>query len=386
MEGLSMQKNRHSLFLCLLLFSFILLLSSCGNMAESQGGSQAPATINPDQVQIEITGFSPANDKPSLTLTDKARVQKLYALINALPAMPENSVCTAEGGPAYQLIFQQVNQRLAPMEAQRSGCKPITIGREKGSRQTSPEFWQLLDQAIYYATPLAQVQSIAIQQTQLTNLTAQTARLTSATTAQKFYEAILALPQLKVEDEVCYSSTQLDYHLVLQTAKQAIPVCLSTKQNRITIEGAQKVRGGTYAINQQFRQIWQSIMASVTFAPARPDHLLIKLDNRNQRSDILVHDILLRDALYNKTLTLPAAAVPKDCPSGEDKIANKQVFYQLQFTQWNLPVRIIEAYEGSCKEVENQTVGQYTGEEGTGHFYTADAAFWTMLHKARGIE
>ncbi|BCL83878.1 hypothetical protein ccbrp13_63430 [Ktedonobacteria bacterium brp13] len=86
------------------------------------------------------------------------------------------------------------------MNAQRFGCSPITIGGEKGSRQARPEFWQLLDQAIYYATPQAQVQSIAIQQTQLTNLTVQTARFTSAATAPKFYEAILALPQLKLED------------------------------------------------------------------------------------------------------------------------------------------------------------------------------------------
>ena len=379
-----MQKNQRSLFLCLLLFSLILLLSSCGNMAGSQAASQTPTTSGPDQVQIEITGFGPANDKPSLILTDKARVQKLYALINALPTMPEHQACTADAGPAYQLIFQQENQRFAPMNAQRFGCNPITIGSEKGSRQTSPEFWQLLDQAIYYATPQAQVQSIAIQQTQLTNLTVQTARLTSAATAQKFYEAILALPQLKLEDEVCsYSAIQ---HLVLQTAKQAIQACLSTKQNRITIEGAQKVRGGTYAINQQFHQTWQSILASVTFAPAKPDHLLIGLDNRNKSSDIPVQDALLRDALYNKTLTLPAAVVPKNCPSGEDKIAHKQVFYQLHFTQWDLPVRTIGVYEGSCKEVENQTAGQYTDEAGTGHFYTADAAFWTMLHKASGIK
>ncbi|GCE29721.1 hypothetical protein KDA_52050 [Dictyobacter alpinus] len=369
-----MQTYYRGLFIGLLLSSVLLLASGCGG----QNGSGEM----PDQVQIKMLGPGSTPNQPMLTLRDPKRVENFYTLIQALPTQPDNQACTAEAGPAYKLTFQRGTHLLATMTANRFGCGPITIANEAHSRQANAQFWQQLDQAIHAATPPAQPQTMAIQNHQFMP---QTAWISTAATVQKFYNIIQALPvSPKFND--CSVTSQQEYQLVFQAGKQTIMACISTRLNVITIEGKNITRGGNYSINQQFTQAWQSLLASVTFAPARPDHLLIKLDDHNQRSDIQVADKTLVTALYDKIKTLPSANPPSDCPSGADKVAGTATYYYLHFTQWNLPIFSTGAYEGSCKTINDELA---VGPDDSLHQKTYDPndpAFWTRLHQASGIK
>ncbi len=211
--------------------------------------------------------------------------------------------------------------------------------------------------------------------------------IASATTAQKLYNAILALPQVDEDQGVCYDLPPTDFKLAFQTAKQEIiPTCLSSKKNCITIDGKYAYRGGTYIVNQKFYQTWQAILAGATFAPARPDQLEIGLDDRHSHSDIRVQNTTLQNNLYHNIRVLPAGSYQNNCPSEKDKIVDKGIFYQLYFTQWHLPVETLSVYEGSCKLIEDQTFETSTGSDGLVYYSTADVTFWALLHQASGTK
>ncbi|GER91786.1 hypothetical protein KDW_59480 [Dictyobacter vulcani] len=114
-----MQKNYRGLLLSLLLPGLILLLSSCGNQAQSTPAAAAPTATStpalakkvvpaPDQIQIKITQAGSNAFRPMLLLADKAQVLKFYALIKTLPVMPVGrTLCVRTTGPSYRLVFQQ---------------------------------------------------------------------------------------------------------------------------------------------------------------------------------------------------------------------------------------------------------------------------------------
>ncbi len=136
-----MRKEQYTFLLSLLLASSILIFSGCGSLSEVQAApTPTLSATGPDTVQIEILQFSTINTRPVLTLRDKARVQKLYTLIQALPAQPVQQACTADLGRQYQLTFQQGRQQLSTVSAQRYGCHPVSIGNEKRPRQSSKDF------------------------------------------------------------------------------------------------------------------------------------------------------------------------------------------------------------------------------------------------------
>jgi hypothetical protein len=58
-----------------------------------------------------------------------------------------------------------------------------------------------------------------------------------------------------------------------------------------------------------------------------------------------------------------------------DKINHKANWYNLAFTQWNLPIMNLTAYEGSCKLVQpSPGVSQ-------GQTLIGNAAFWNLVHR-----
>jgi len=134
-----------------------------------------------------------------------------------------------------------------------------------------------------------------------------------------------------------------------------------------------KSRGGMYVMNDQFKQVFAQTLAGAKFARARPDQLALTI----QRGDSTVQHGLVADAaltqrLYEKIFALHRGKPVLGCPSEADKVAGKSKWYTLSFTQWDLPVLGIEAYEGSCKLVSFNVDGQVL---------LGDQEFWNLVHR-----
>ena len=106
-----MNKHRPTLLAALLL-AFLVGLSGCGMNAGSQAAGSGPGG-SPDSVRInfETPVLDPAHSKRVVTLNVATQVQHLYRTIFALPPMPQNIACTADGGFPYTLTFQQGTKR-----------------------------------------------------------------------------------------------------------------------------------------------------------------------------------------------------------------------------------------------------------------------------------
>src|SRR5262249_15388206 len=190
-----MRMKKQAIFLPSVLLGAVLVLSACG-LRTGAGGTAGAA---PDSVRIELDpDATPPGTNPVLTLRDAALVQRLYATIYALPplsALPADQVCTSERGRHYTLTFRQGTIPLVTVQANRDGCRPVTIAGETAVRQGTSAFWQQLDQAIFTATPPLSPDRLAIALTPHAGQAPQSAQIPSAATARQFYEAILALPQ-----------------------------------------------------------------------------------------------------------------------------------------------------------------------------------------------
>src|SRR5215467_13497280 len=187
-------KKSLSLLPGLLLLGLLVNLSGCSPVS---GPAPAPGNTlrgTPDSVSILIDLVGPTQQKPVVTLTDARMVQQLYKTIYALSIMPAYQACTAELGPHYTLTFHQGSKTLVTVIAMRDGCRPVSIAGEGHDRQATAAFWNQLDQAIYEATPPAQVEWFAIQHLLHPGQPPQTARITATRAAQRLYHAILALP------------------------------------------------------------------------------------------------------------------------------------------------------------------------------------------------
>lgn len=367
-----MIKKSHAILPALLLIGVLVMLSACGRSASALPG----ASGHPDSVHIDLDLVGPKPEKPTVTLTAASLVQQLYATIYALPQMPEQQGCTAERGPHYTLTFTEGDQTLATVRAERDGCHPVTITGETHSRKSTTEFWTQLDHAIYQATPPAKPDSLAIAYTPDPAQAPKTARITSAETVQRLYNAILALPLLPPEKS-CGAPGVPTYQFAFHTSQQTIPAAIDPTCNTITLNGAYQSRGGTYTLNDQFNQLLTEIVSGVTFTPAQPDKLTLSITTMQTSSQqVSVGDTALVQQLYRKVLTLqPTTTQPDwDCV-GTDKAAGKGTWYSFSFSQWELPILSVDAFEGSCQYVMRSMLGQVV---------QGDQAFWDMIHQAAG--
>ena len=131
-------------------------------------------------------------------------------------------------------------------------------------------------------------------------------------------------------------------------------------------------------MNDRFKRLLSQTLAAVTFTPARPDQLTLSLLDRTKMDtsrQTMITDAQLMQKLYAKVFTLQSARPQPDCPSGADKVANKGKFYDFAFTQWDLPVLQLSAYEGNCTLIEINATGQVL---------QGDQQFWDLVHRAAG--
>jgi hypothetical protein len=351
----------------LLLVGMVSLLNGCGT---NPGSGSVPAS-KPDNVSISVD-LPPG--EPVVTLSIASMVQQLYATIYALPQMPGNQACTQERGPHYTLTFRQGGKTLVTVIAMRDGCRPVSIAGETHDRQATADFWAQLDQAIYHASPPASVQWLAIMHTPQTGQPPQTARITAAATAQRLYNAILALP-LAVANNAYLNGTS-GYQLVFHTADQDIPSAIDTQHNLVSLNGNLQTRTGSYTMNDQFKRLLEQTLAGATFSPAHPDVLSFTVEKEYVASQqVGIDDKSFIEKLYAKILALQPVQPQQGCPSEADKVAGKATWYDIRFAQWGLPVLQASAYEGSCKLIENTTTARY---------YQGDQEFWDLVHQAAG--
>jgi hypothetical protein len=354
----------------------LLMLSGCGVSTGVRAGGTAEATpTSPDSVRIEIDAPSatPPETKPAVTLTDAALVRQLYATIYALPALPDNLACTAERGPHYTLTFRQSTAPLVTVQANRDGCRPVTIVGATPARQATSGFWQQLDQAIFVATPPLRPDRLAIAFTPHAGQAPQSAQITTAAMVLQFYDAILALP-LASAAHSCLSAPVPTYQLVFFAGAQTVPAFVDDACHTITVEGGYQSRGGSFTMTVQFRSTLQSVLDSAALAPARPDQLVLSVVKDYTTShQATVSDTQLMLALYDRVFTLPAIAPQPGCPPNADKLAHTGTYATLTFTQWKLQLVQIATYEGSCSFIQLSTTGQWL---------QADQAFWDLVHRA----
>ncbi len=314
-----------------------------------------------------------------MTLTVASMVQQLYTTIYAMPLMPENVACTLELGPHYTLTFYQKQKTLVTVLAERDGCRKVSLSGEPHSRTAmdKKEFWNQLDRAIYEATPAAKVNQLALMSTSSHAQPPQTARISSPDAAQHIYNAILALPL--VTENVGYSDGNPDYQLIFHTADQVIAASVDLRQNLVSLNGALSSHGGMYRINEQFKQLFAKTLAGVVFTPAQPDRLLLQLEtSKSNGQSIRVTDMQLMRKLFGRLFTFPVAQPPSEDCLGSDKVAGKQKWYFLTYSQWDLVILQVSAYEASCTFVEKNF------NSGQSQYLQADQEFWLLIYQAAG--
>jgi hypothetical protein len=378
-QGAVILKKHIHPFLPALLLAFLVGLSGCGMNAGSPAADPGPGG-SPDSVRIsfERPVLDSAQSQHVLTLNVATQVQQLYRTIFALPPMPQNIACTADGGFPYTLTFQQGTKTLATVVAARYGCRPVSIAGEPTDRQSTAEFWSQLDQAIYQAAPVASPEQLALLHTLQLDQPPQAAQITSVETVQHLYNAILALPQAP-QNGKCTPESFHEYQLVFHTADQAIPSVIDKTCNTISLEGSYHSRTGTFVMNDQFKQLFRQTLVAIPFALAHPDRLTLDIQPGSGAARLgTIADAGLRLQLYTKIFSLPPGKAPPNCPSEEDKLAGKGKWYTLSFTQWDLPVLVnVDAYEGSCTLV-SLDAGQGTG---VGLILQGDGEFWHLVHR-----
>lgn len=363
-----MIRHMRSILPGLVLLGLLVALSGCGRGAGTQPGADG----HPDSVRIEIDQPWNGQEKPDITLTVTSLVQQLYTTIYALPQLPEQQGCTAELGPHYTLTFSEGNQTLVTVQAMRDGCRPVIIPGETRNRKGTPEFWAQLDQAIYQGTPPARPDLLSIAYTPNPAQAPQTARISSAETAQRLYNAILALPPHPYGYQ-CSTPGIPAYQLVFQTPQQTIPAVIDPTCKTISLDGGYRTRGGVYSLNDEFNRLFAEIVAGASFAPAQPDQLALTVSTMATTSHrASVGNTALMRQLFHKVLTLQPTTARPDCLQ-TDKAAGKGTWYTFSFSQWNLPILQLTAFEGSClyvtRFVPDQTV-------------QGDQALWDLIHQA----
>src|SRR5260370_36267940 len=126
---------------------------NAGSQAAGSGPGGSPDSV---RINFETPVLDPAHSKRVLTLNVVTQVQHLYRTIFALPPMPQNIACTADGGFPYTLTFQQGTKALAKVVAADFGCKPNFIAGEPTDLDTPYSFFTHLTQSIFQTTPIVQ--------------------------------------------------------------------------------------------------------------------------------------------------------------------------------------------------------------------------------------
>ncbi|HEX9070160.1 MAG TPA: hypothetical protein VF807_15430 [Ktedonobacterales bacterium] len=355
----------------MLLLGLALALTACGTLP---GRDAAPLPGTPDRVRIEINALIPpvGGFKSEVTLTDVAAVRQLYATIAALHQSPREQSCTSELGPSYRLTFYQADHLLITGSAMRYGCRPLSVGGEAQSRQTTQQFWTQLDQAIYLAAPPAHPERLAIIDASRPGERPLVAEISSPAVTQRLYSAILELPLvLGTQGPITVAA---DYQLLFRSADQAIPASLDLQQNTLALNGSYQSRGGTFQLTPSFQALLRETLAGASFAPAIPDGATLGIQKGGTaQSQVTIGDGKLLQSLYLHTLGLASAQPSQGCPSNEDKLAGKGTWYQLSFTKWSLPLLQLQIYEGSCQLIQVMPGGRSL---------QGDATFWDLLHHA----
>lgn len=374
---ITMHNKNIRAFLPILALAMLLIgLSGCGTNASALGSAAETPTVPgnaPDRVQITLGNVVQPNT-PSLTLTDTSLAQQLYTTALALPHAPTNLVCTDELGQSYTLIFLHGAKTLTMMVAQRYSCQIVTTKGSQQQQQATPDFWKLVDQAVFAATPAAQPQWLAILHTLQGNQPPLTARITSTTTTRQLYQAILALP-LASPKKGCNSSASA-YSLLFHTANLALPVSIDDGCNTVNLNGQWRARGGSFMMTDAFKTLLTQTLNGASYAPAQPDQLSLNLQPGNSTSSQrTITNVSLIQQLYRKAFALPAQTqpYPSACTSGEDKVKGTGEGYTFNFSQWGLPLLYLFAHEGSCTMV---TLGD------SNQPVQGDSEFWKLVHQA----
>jgi hypothetical protein len=312
--------------------------------------------------------------QPTVTLTDLALVQQLYATVSALSVLPSGRACTADRGPHYTLTFLQGTATLMTLEADRDGCGPVIIAGETPIREATSAFWQQLDQAIVLATPPLNPDRLAIATAPRAGQAPQTALITSASTAKQLYDAILTLPQSNTAPSCPSEPEPTYYQMVFFEDEHAVPATVNVGCWMVEVDGGFQWRGGWFSMNDQFRGLLQSVLARASFAPAQPDHLAVAVNTPQTVTPYVnVNDHQLMLALFNQVFRLPETTPQPGCPPDSDKLAGSFTDAALTFTQWNLPLGQIDAYQGTCRYLELEDTGQRL---------QGDQGFWDLVNRA----
>lgn len=373
-----LKKERVLLPTCLLLLMLLAGISGCGtnSSSSSTGGS---VEDRPDRLQIEEkTVVSPT--KSIVTLTNSALLEQFYATIFDLEPAPENQACTAEMGPSYVLTFFQGGKTLTVVSAERYGCRPVTIAGDDVKRQSTDAFWKQLDQAILKASPAFKPTNLSILHTPKLSRPSETAQIDSEETAQRLYNALLELPLVSLEKncvgESLVAEPRYHYQLAFHTNGQKVTSAIDHKCNTISLSSDLHTTGGVYEMSEQFRTLLNQTLAGAKFAPAVPDRLTLSLNQGNGTSSYTeAIDPSLRQQLYTKAFQLPLGKAGADCPSDTDKKEGKGKWYTYTFTQEDLPVLELEAFEGEkCHSAS--LINEGTGAQ----LLQTDDAFWNLVH------
>ncbi len=169
---------------------------------------------------------------------------------------------------------------------------------------------------------------------------------------------------------------QPTYQLVFFEGDQALPASVYEVCGAVEVGGDFQWRGAWFAMNDQFKNMLQTVLAGATFAPAQPDQLAIVVDNSQTTSyqaNVGDHQLMLD--LYAQVFTLPETAAQPGCPPESDKLAGKGTRTTLVFTQWDLQLVRIDTYEGSCRYVRLNESGEWL---------QGNQTFWDLLHRVQG--
>lgn len=362
---------RQGCVLSLALLLVLLAVNACGT-------NVATPAAEPDRVQIQAGMASlDGRGRPVLTLSGMPLVQRLYALVLTLPEMPSDQMCTDELGTSYTLVFWRGGQQLTALTAQRFSCQMVEVEGVQQKRRATPDFWSLVDQAIYAATPAGAPDWLALMYVPGGSQRPLTARLTSSETTRRLYSAILQLP-LASSPAGCADTDVSAYTLLFHQADRTIPALLSQRCNTISLQGDYRTRSGTFLLTRAFKGLLTQTLAEAAFAPARPDQLTVSMQTgKSTVSGQQVADADLSSTLYTRAFTLPPAPVslPQTC-NAQDKALGKGRWYTFEFRQWGLLLLRLELYEGSCRLITL---------EPSGILLSGDASFWNLIHQAARV-
>ena len=135
-------------WMALLALVAVVPMAGCGG-----GGCTAECAKLFSSLHVLRTSAYPDNHIPPFeqTVTDQAKMQRLYSALHALPAYPSGIItCPADFGVFYHLTFYGVF-RFAQANIQAGGCQGVSFdGTSHWTHTTanSPQFWTLFAETL----------------------------------------------------------------------------------------------------------------------------------------------------------------------------------------------------------------------------------------------